>query len=296
MKHKVLILCGGGIYGAISSKFLSYLNYDFIRDIDTIAGTSIGGVQSCCYASGAKGEDVLNAFVKEGKNIFKKRTMSKINPLSIPAYGNENLKNMLRQLTCNMQVKDVRKVYPNLNLIVPTINLTKDKPKVFDNITGGDDEVLLTEIGLMTSSAPTYFPGVEFNDCCMIDGGLYDVTGLVSGVTCLKGKLNIDFSEMDVLMMGTGTSYMREPIPYDEYKNYNIVQMLLNVIVPYVTLSSERASEYWGKNMGFNSFTYYNPIQHQGKLDNANELSTLFEDCEMFKKDFINVWQKFISK
>ena len=130
----------------------------------------------------------------------------------------------------------------------------------------------------------------------MIDGGLYDVTGLVSGVTCLKGKLDIDFSEMDVLMLGTGTSYVREPISYEEYKNYNIIQMLLNVIVPYITLSSERASEYWGHNMGFNSFTYYNPIQHKGRLDNANELSILFEDCEMFKKDFIKTWEKFVSK
>ena len=296
MKHKVLILCGGGIYGAVSSKFLSYLDYDFVHDIDTIAGTSIGGVQSCCYASGATGEDVLNAFVKEGKNIFKKRTMSKINPLSVPTYGNETLRKMLEQLTCNMEVADVRTIYPDLNLIVPTINLTKDRPKVFDNITGGDDNVSLTEIGLMTSSAPTYFPGIEFGDSCMIDGGLYDVTGLVSGVTCLKGKLGIDFSEMDVLMLGTGTSYVREPISYEEYKDYNIIQMLLNVIVPYITLSSERASEYWGHNMGFNSFTYYNPIQHKGRLDNANELSTLFEDCEMFKKDFIKTWEKFVSK
>jgi hypothetical protein len=101
---------------------------------------------------------------------------------------------------------------------------------------------------------------------------------------------------MDVLMLGTGTSYVREPISYNEYKDYNIIQMLLNVIVPYITLSSERASEYWGNNMGFNSFTYYNPIQHKGRLDNANELPVLFEDCEMFKKDFIKTWEKFISK
>ena len=101
MKHKVLILCGGGIYGAISSKFLSYLDYDFIQDIDTIAGTSIGGVQSCCYASGATGEEVLKAFEQEGKNIFKKRISSKINPLSIPTYENENLKKMLEKFILN---------------------------------------------------------------------------------------------------------------------------------------------------------------------------------------------------
>ena len=296
MKHKVLILCGGGIYGAISTKFLSYINYDFMKDINTIAGTSIGGVQSCCYASGASGEELLNAFVSSGKEIFEKRTIAKINPISIPAYSNKNLKFMLEKLTKNKKVKDIRKDYPNLNFVVPTINLTQDKPKVFDNICGKDDEVSLTEIGLMTSSAPTYFPGIEFESNCMIDGGLYDVTGLISGVTCLKGKKDIDFKDMDVLMIGTGNNYNRKPIQYNDYKNYNIIQMLLNVIVPYVTLSSEKAAEYWGNNMGFNSFKYYNPIQNTGKLDNANEMKILFEDCDMFREDFLEVWQKFIEK
>lgn len=296
MKHKVLILCGGGIYGAISSKLLSYLDYDFVKDIDTIAGTSIGGVQSCCYASGATVDEVLDGFIKEGENIFEKRTVAKINPISIPAYNNDCLKSMLEKLTKNKKIKDIKNNYPNLSFVVPSINLTQDKPKVFDNITGKDDDVSLTQVGLITSSAPTYFPGIEFENNCMIDGGLYDVTGLMSGVICLKSKKNIDFSEMDILMIGTGNNYNRKPISYQEYSKYNIIQVLMNVIVPYVTLASERAAEYWGKNMGFNSFTYYNPIQNMGKLDNAMEMKTLFEDCEMFKQDFLNVWEKFINR
>ena len=66
-RHKVLILSGGGIMGTIASYFLNSLNYDFLKDIDTIGGTSIGGIQVCCYSSGANTEDVLNAFVKNGK-------------------------------------------------------------------------------------------------------------------------------------------------------------------------------------------------------------------------------------
>ena len=295
MKHKVLVLCGGGIYGAISAKFLSYLKYDFMRDVDTIAGTSIGGVQSCCYASGATGEEILKAFIDQGKNIFTKRTMAKINPLSIPTYSNDNLKLMLEKFTNGKTIKDIRKVYPNLNFVVPTINLTQDKPKVFDNISDQDKDVSLTDVGLMTSSAPTYFPGIEFENNCMIDGGLYDVTGLISGVTCLKGKANIDFSEMDVLMIGTGDNYKRKPISYEDYTGYNIIQILTNLVVPYVTMASEKAAEYWGNNMGFNSFKYYNPIQNKGKLDNADEMKILFEDCDMFEKDFIKTWSDFID-
>lgn len=296
MKHKVLVLCGGGIYGAISAKFLSYLNDDFMKDIDTIAGTSIGGVQSCCYASGANNKDILDAFISHGKQIFTKRTMAKINPISVPTYSNDNLRLMLERFTQNKTIKDIKSVYPKLNFVVPTINLTEDKPKVFDNITEQDKDVSLVEVGLMTSSAPTYFPGIKFEDKCMIDGGLYDVTGLMSGVTCLRGKRGIEFKDMDVLMIGTGNSYNRKPITYEDYTGYNIIQLLLNLIVPYVTLASEKAAEYWGKNMGFNSFCYYNPIQNTGKLDNANEMSKLFEDCDMFKEDFLNTWQQFVDK
>ena len=45
-KHKVLILAGGGLFGAIPVYFLSKLgkDYEFQKHIDTIAGTSIGGI------------------------------------------------------------------------------------------------------------------------------------------------------------------------------------------------------------------------------------------------------------
>ena len=110
-KHKVLILSGGGIMGTIASYFLNSLNYDFLKDIDTIGGTSIGGIQVCCYSSGANTEDVLNAFVKNGKDIFSKDFINKINPLSIPFYSNKNLKKMLIKLTDNKTIGDVRNKY-----------------------------------------------------------------------------------------------------------------------------------------------------------------------------------------
>ena len=44
-----------------------------------------------------------------------------------------------------------------------------------------------------------------------------------------------------------------------------------------------------------NSFRYYNPIQNKGKLDNADEMKTLFEDCDMFREDFIKTWSDFID-
>lgn len=294
-KHKVLILSGGGIMGTIASYFLNSLNYDFLKDIDTIGGTSIGGIQVCCYSSGANTEDVLNAFVKNGKDIFSKDFINKINPLSIPFYSNKNLKKMLIKLTDNKTIGDVRNKYKHLNIVVPTINLTKDTPKVFDNFTGTDDDIKLYEVGLMTSAAPTYFPGVEYNNNCMIDGGLYDVTGLISTVTAIRGKLDIKFENMDVFVIGTGQALDRKEISHKEYTKYNLIDIAKNLIIPYTTISSERAAKYWGENMGFNSFTYYNPIQVRGGLDEVSIVKHITEECSMYEKDFLQKWTNFIE-
>lgn len=293
-KTKVLILAGGGIFGTIGSTFISYLSEDFMNEIDVIGGTSIGGVQTCCYASGANKNDILNTFINNGKDIFSKRFIAKINPLSVPTYSNKELNNLLKKFTFGKKVKDIKELFPNLNFVVPTINLTYDEPKVFDNISGDDDDVLLSDIGLMTSAAPTYFPSIKFNNCCMIDAGLYDVTGLLSTVTAIKGKKGIDFKDMDVLMIGTGTYIDRKRISYEEYESYSILGIGLNVIIPYTTLASERAANYWGKNMGFNSFNYYNPIQIKGKMDDTKCIDYLLEECEMYKFDFLNSWDNFL--
>ena len=65
-KHKVLVLAGGGIFGIIVAKFLSFINDNFIDKIDTLSGCSIGGILANAYASGANTTDVLNGFIYGG--------------------------------------------------------------------------------------------------------------------------------------------------------------------------------------------------------------------------------------
>jgi patatin-like phospholipase/acyl hydrolase len=62
-KVKVLCLCGGGIFGAIIAKFLTYVPKDFVNKIDVLSGCSIGGILTNAYASGADPEKVLHAFL-----------------------------------------------------------------------------------------------------------------------------------------------------------------------------------------------------------------------------------------
>lgn len=294
-KHKVLVIAGGGIFGIIPAAFLSFVG-DFINDIDTLSGCSIGGILANSYAAGANPQDILDGFIEGGNKIFKKRFMAMVNPLACPTYSNDQLKNFINMYTGDMILEDVRKKYSHLNLIVPTLNLTDNQYKVFDNISKSeDDDVTLELLSLMTSAAPTYFEAIEYKNKCIVDGGLIEVIPLLTTVTALKSKLGIEFKDMDVLILCTGTLIDKKPITFEEYSKYNMLDVGLKVVVPYVTLSNELATKFWGEHLGFNSFKLFNPIQIWGGMDSTQNLDTILQDCEMYKTQFLRAWRKFLA-
>ena len=148
-KHKVLVIAGGGIFGIIPSAFLSFVG-NFLDDIDTLSGCSIGGILASSYAAGADPQDVLDGFIEGGDKIFKKRLISMINPIACPTYSNEQLRLFINKYTGDMVLDEVKKIHPNLNLIVPTLNLTDDKYKVFDNISKSEtiDKIIKYKIDI----------------------------------------------------------------------------------------------------------------------------------------------------
>lgn len=294
-KHKVLVIAGGGIFGIIPSAFLSFVG-NFLDDIDTLSGCSIGGILASSYAAGADPQDVLDGFIEGGDKIFKKRLISMINPIACPTYSNEQLRLFINKYTGDMVLDEVKKIHPNLNLIVPTLNLTDDKYKVFDNISKSDDsDVPLELLSLMTSAAPTYFEAIEYKNKCIVDGGIIEVIPLLTTVTALKSKLGIPFKDMDVLILCTGTLIDKKPITYAEYSKYNMLDVALKVVVPYVTLSNELATKFWGEQMGFHSFKLFNPIQIWGGMDSTQNLDTILQDCDMYKTQFLRAWHNFLA-
>ena len=294
-KVKVLCLCGGGIFGAVIAKFLTFVDKDFVKDIDVLSGCSIGGILTNAYASGADTEKVLNAFLQNGKDIFNKRLVAKINPLASPSYDNQYLKKMIKQFCGDTKLKQIVNKYPKLKIIVPTLNITDDQYVVFRNFVPQDDNIDLCTLSLMTSAAPTYFQGVQYKGKCYVDGGMIQVAPLMTTVTALKNRLGIDFCDMDVLMIGTGSLIDKTPITYEKYVKYNQLDICLKIIVPYVTLSNQLSTKYWAKGLGFHSFEFFNPIQIWGGMDSTKNMTTMMQDCEMYKKQFLIAWHKFIG-
>ena len=99
---------------------------------------------------------------------------------------------------------DIHSIHPGLSLIVPALDLTDDKPVVFDNICGKRDDVKLRDVAGYTSAAPTYFAGRGLNGQCIVDGGIIEVVPLFTTVTSILKNFRIPFCMMDVLILGTG--------------------------------------------------------------------------------------------
>lgn len=297
-KHKVLIIVGGGIYGCIPAHLLATLPKDLqtLNGVGCVSGCSIGGILAGAYAIGHQFDHIDKIFQDNAAKCFQKRLVAKINPLACPTYTNDGLKDMLGEIFGKQVMKDTLNKYPDLKLFIPTLNITDDKYKVFDNISTADCSVKLATVGLMTSAAPSYFEGVKFRGKCYIDGGLIEVAPLMTATTALKAKCGWDFADMDVLMIGTGKDISDKPLTTKDYNDLSLLGLANEVIVPYATLANEMATAYWGNCMGFNSFEFFNPCKHNGRLDDVNQIPDMIKQADKYAYDFVHVYMDWLSK
>lgn len=296
-KKKVVIIAGGGAFGIIPAYFFSILNKSRPFDkVDCLSGCSIGGILALAYASGNDPSYIYKTFQEKMDDCFIRRFISYVYPLACPTYENDGLDTVLEDIFSNDTMECIRNYYPNLDVFIPALNLTKNSYKVFDNIYFQDKDVKLKDIAGFTSCAPTYYSGREFNGDCFLDGGLIEVAPLLTTITGLSAKRNVNFSDMDVLMLGCGHRTDSAEYTTSEYNSFNLLQVATNVIAPYTTMSNEMATLYWGKNLGLNSFTYFNPVPIKGDMADINEMNLALENAKNYYKEFVITWEDFISK
>jgi hypothetical protein len=101
---------------------------------------------------------------------------------------------------------------------------------------------------------------------------------------------------MDVLMLGTGRDVDDKPLSCKDYNDLGLLGLALKVVVPYATLSNELATVYWGKNMGFHSFEYFNPCTHNGQLDDTDQIPDMVKQCDKYKDEFLETYNNWLNK
>lgn len=164
-----LALNGGGVFGVQAIHQLTYLHDkmggSFMRHFDYIGGVSTGGLISGLLAMGFTPQEILYIYNTELANIFDKRFLGQIRGLS--KYDNAYLKELATKLVGNVTLGDL-----NQKLIIPTVNASLSRQKIFKSYDPKDAHYKLVDVLVATAAAPTYFPAHFIEGNWYKDGGL----------------------------------------------------------------------------------------------------------------------------
>jgi patatin-like phospholipase/acyl hydrolase len=311
---------------------MSYLDFDLYSKVDVVAGSSIGGILTLAYCCNSDYKWINRMFEEGGPEIFDH--INPLYLINSPKYDNENLKKFLKKIYGDMKLSDLKSLSDNdLKTIITTMDFTLSQPRIFDNINiKPEQDISLVDLGLFTSAAPTYFnahnypwkmmdydvDNVPINEKILVmaarqqeiiahnkdfnrnsiifDGGVLENIPVVSTYTTLKNELGVNPEDIDMFVIGTGN--FTDFCNYDanDVNNWSIADIALKLIIPYVTCSNEQMSVFWGSQMGFNSFTYFNPINVRGDMDDASILPGLKIKCERYKEQFLKEINKFLER
>lgn len=289
---KLLIIAGGGIFGAIPAKFLMEAEDLYnTHTITHLAGTSIGGIEALYLATGKSPTSLYKDFCESAAEIFKPRLIKRIFPLwRGGTYDSRNIEMFLKKCIPGKMGALTKKV------IVPAVNFKLEIPKIFHNLEGSIDLYYdAWKVGRATSAAPTYFD--PYSQDILIDGGIIENIPLMTSIAVLKSTERVRLEDIDVFIIGTGSPDVNASKTLKSVSDYWPWEWATKMLLPFVTKANEIASEHWGENMGFHYFKYYNPIVIDGRMDDVKLITSgyLSECCESRIGEFRQEFKKFLE-
>lgn len=284
--YKVLVIAGGGIFGAIPAALLAgkFKEYPLLEKFDCFAGTSVGGMLAMCYASGTSAQNVLHDFKTLGRKAFPKMPWWwRCNPFRTK-YDNKPIEEVLRNIL-PMTLGELK-----APVIVPTIDFQNNRPKVFDNLVKNEDHGREAwAVARATSAAPTYFP--PFGS--FIDGGLMANLPILETAAALNHKLGIKYEDMEFMVVGTG----RLP---DEARDMRKVRhwSRLHWVFPllhFMVRANELRSAFIAKQLGLGKLVIFNPvvIEPDWEMDRVDLIPIVESMAEQHDKEFEKVYEDF---
>lgn len=216
---RVLSLDGGGMRGYIESIFLELFIQQWgieqnalAQNFDIIAGTSVGGIQTVAYANGFTPAQMQSFFVDDGPWIFststivpgvRASTLDKVSVMLLGGsfYDNTNLLDKLEEEFGDQTLPDM-----DTNVLIPSWDKTNKGILYYSNVnfpgSTGHTE-LSRNVAAATSSAPLYFPPVNFNSIDHWDAGIFQNNPVMTALTVGK-TLKPAANRFCILRVGTG--------------------------------------------------------------------------------------------
>ncbi|MTJ20108.1 patatin [Dolichospermum sp. UHCC 0352] len=272
-KYKILAIDGGGIRGIIPAIILTEIEKRTQKQIfslfDLIAGSSSGGILALGLTkprldlAGSdsppvaqySAEELLQIYLEYGAEIFYEpfweQLLGQIEDIFVqPKYSSEGREEIIKQYfgdsPLENNLKEVFVTSYDIEQRIPiffTNKLEKQqtKSKKFRKLCLG---FTLTDAALATSATPTYFAPYRVSSShntngfyTLVDGGL--VANNPANLAILEAQISRQENQQalnmeDILVVSLGTGSLTSVYPYDQVKNWGLLQWtkpLLNMVL-----------------------------------------------------------------
>lgn len=243
-KIKVLSIDGGGIRGILPAMILAKVEEMTGKPVcqmfDLIAGTSTGAIIALALTMPSRdnknlpeysASQLVNLYTEKGNKIFSTNILHKIATLDGIAdekYKSSGIESVLKQYFGTAMLSDA--LTP---LLVPAYEIGLRTPFFFKSRHAKNPEkenydYLMWQVARATSAAPTYFEPFKLETkqehgadyFSFIDGGVY----ANNPAMCAFAEARVMFgSDDDILMMSLGTGELSRGIPYEEAKDWGLI-------------------------------------------------------------------------
>jgi len=260
-QFRILSLDGGGIRGVITATWLTELEERLKRPLrevfELVAGTSTGSVLACAVAHGIPAKDILNLYVNNGREVFPPAVARRWDRMvrmftqgvSAPKYDPKGLeKNLRRQFGDDLTLKDLP-----MQVIVVTYNTLGRQALVLKNTKAEHKDLLVWEVCMASSAAPTYFPGhpltIKGVTLPVIDGGVVAnnptacaIAGAVRLNPKAKEENHVALDQFVVASFGTGE--LTRSITLKDTQKWGLIEWAANGLIDVLFDGSADAVDY----------------------------------------------------
>jgi patatin-like phospholipase/acyl hydrolase len=224
---KILSIDGGGIRGIIPALVLAEIERRTGRrtsaSFDLIAGTSTGGLLACALAKpgAAPAEELVALYEEEGPRIFSRSVWQRIHSgegLLDEKYDAAGLEDVLARYLGEARLRDT-----TTDILVTAYDTDGRSPEFFKSARAREDaarDAPLREVARATAAAPTYFQPALVDGRPLIDGGVF----AVNPGMCALAEVRRYSPDAEVVLVSLGTGQLTRPFPYDEVKDWGLVE------------------------------------------------------------------------
>ena len=228
-------------------------------------------------------DKMIQLYEEEGRTIFPKSALNKLTSccgLRTALYPADGLRDILNEWLGDAELKDT-----TTSVLIPTYDIIRRVPMsmtTFDARKNQDQNVLLRDAALATSSAPTYLPVAEIHSMSgiahfCIDGGLCMNNPAAAAVSHLRG-IYPETRVENIVVLSLGTGFMWQPLDYKQMKKAGKIEWVQPVIDIAMSGSAQVVHQTLEEGFsGTDNYVRIQPVLHGGhnpkllaELDNVN--------------------------